>query len=88
MNHIGGVIVSVLASSEPHRWFNGKCARIELGGSWVRAPIWQNKDYKIGMCCFSARHTALTRKGKDLLARNQYNVSEWGDMSTSGLLLQ
>jgi hypothetical protein len=33
-------------------------------------------------------HTALTRKSKDGLARNQYNVSAQSDMSTSGLLLQ
>jgi hypothetical protein len=23
------------------------------------------KDYKIGMCCFSAKHAALRRKSKD-----------------------
>jgi len=34
------------------------------------------------MCCFSATHTALRRKNKDWFARNQDNVSEWGDMST------
>ena len=28
----------------------------------------------------------LRRKSKDWLARNQDNVSEWGDMSTRGLL--
>jgi hypothetical protein len=32
--------------------------------------------------------TALKRKNKDWLARNQDNVSEWDDMSISGLLLQ
>ena len=37
----------------------------------------QAKDYKIGICCFSAKHAALRRKGKDWLARNQENVSEW-----------
>ena len=46
----------------------------------------QTKDYKIGICCFSAKHTALRRKSKDWLARNQYNVSEWSVMSTRGLL--
>jgi hypothetical protein len=25
----------------------------------------QTKDYKIGICCFSAKHTALRRKSKD-----------------------
>jgi hypothetical protein len=48
----------------------------------------QTKDYKIGICCFSAKHAALRRENKDWLARNQDNVSEWGDMSTHGLLFQ
>jgi hypothetical protein len=25
----------------------------------------QTKDYKIGICCFSAKHAALRRKSKD-----------------------
>jgi hypothetical protein len=33
------------------------------------------------MCCSSAKHAALKRKNKDWLARNQDNVSDWGDMS-------
>jgi hypothetical protein len=41
----------------------------------------QTKDYKIGICCFSAKHTALRRMSKDWMALNQDNVSEWGDMS-------
>ena len=36
----------------------------------------QTKDYKIGICCFSAKHTALRKKSKDWLAQNQDNVSE------------
>jgi len=36
----------------------------------------QDKDYTIGTCCFSAKHTPLRRKCKDLLARNQHNVTE------------
>jgi hypothetical protein len=36
----------------------------------------QSKDYKIGICCFFAKHAALRRKNKDWLARNQDNVSE------------
>ena len=40
---------------------------------------------KIGMRCFSAKHTALRRKSKDWLARNQDNVSERCDMSTREL---
>jgi len=48
----------------------------------------QIKDYEIGICCFSAKHTVLRRKIKDWLAQNQDNVSEWGDMSIRGLLFQ
>ena len=50
----------------------------------------QTKDYQIGICCFSAKHTALRRKSKDSLrsVRNQNNVSEWDDMSIRGLLFQ
>jgi hypothetical protein len=48
----------------------------------------QTKDYKIGNCCFSTKHTALRRKSKDWLAQNQNHVSKWRDMSTSGLLFQ
>jgi len=48
----------------------------------------QTKDYKIGICCFSAKHAALERKSKVLWARNQDNMSEWGDMSIRGLLFQ
>ena len=43
----------------------------------------QTKNYKIGVCCFSAKHTALRSKSKDWLAWNQDNVSELSDMSTT-----
>ena len=56
-NCIGGVIVSVLASSAVDHGFE----------SWSG----QTKDYKIGICRFSAKHAALRRKSKDWLARNQ-----------------
>jgi hypothetical protein len=46
----------------------------------------QSKAYKIGICFFSAKHVAL--KSKNGWARNQDNVSEWGDMSICGLLFQ
>ena len=48
----------------------------------------QTNDYKIGLCCFSSKHTALRRKSKDWLVRNQDNVSEWSDMSICLLLFQ
>ena len=48
----------------------------------------QTKGYKIGICCFSAKHAALRRKSKDRFVRNQNNVSEWSDISTCRLLFQ
>ena len=67
-------MVSVLASSAVDRGFESRSG--------------QTKDYKIGICCFSSKHTALRSKSKDRLARNQNNMSVWSDMSTSGLLFQ
>ena len=67
-------MVSVLASSAVDRGFE------PLSG--------QTKDYKIGICCFSAKHAAFRRKNKDWLTRNQDNVSEWEDMSIRELLFQ
>ena len=33
------------------------------------------KTIKFGICCYSAKHTALRSKSKDWLAQNQKNVS-------------
>ena len=74
LDRIGGVMVSVLDSSAINRGF-------ELRSG-------QTKEYKIGTCCFSAKHTTLKRTSKDWLAQSQDNVSEWSDMSTRGLLFQ
>jgi hypothetical protein len=52
------------------------------------SAVGQTKDYKIYICCFSAKQVALRRKSKDGLARNQDNASEWGDMSIHVLLFQ
>ena len=73
-HRIGGVMVSVLASSAVDHGFK----------PWSG----QTKDYKIGICCFSAKYAALRRKSKDWLARNQNNVSERSDIYTRGLLFQ
>ena len=43
---------------------------------------------KIGIFCFSTKHTALKNKSKDWLAWYQDNVSRWSNMSTHGLLFQ
>ena len=53
-NHICGVMVQVLALSVVDRGFKPRSC--------------QTKDYKIGMCCFSAKHAASRRKSKDWLA--------------------
>ena len=73
-NRIGGVMVSVFTSSAVDRGF-------ELRSG-------QTKDYKISICCFSAKHAALRSKSKYWLARNLNNVSEWSDMFTRGQLFQ
>ena len=39
------------------------------------------KYASITKCLTCAKHAALRRKSKDWLARNQDNVSEWGNMS-------
>ena len=67
-------MVSVLALSAVDRGFKTRSGK--------------KKDYKIGSCCFSAKNVALWIKSKDWLARNQNNMSECSDMSTSGLLFQ
>jgi hypothetical protein len=48
----------------------------------------QTKYYKIGNCCFSTKQTALNRKSKDWLARNQDNVSKWSDIYTREMKFQ
>ena len=73
-NRIGSVMVSRLALSVVDRGFEPRLS--------------QTKDYKIGICCISAKHAALKRKSKYWFARNQDNVSEWSDLSTHRLLFQ
>jgi len=69
---ISGVIVRVLASSMVDRGLESR-----LG---------QTKDYKISICCFSAKHAKLRCKSKYWLARKHDNMSQWSNMSTSGLV--
>ena len=59
-NHIGGVLFSMLASSAVDRGFEPRSG--------------QTKDYKIGICCFSAKHAELRRKSKDWLVWNQVKI--------------
>ena len=56
INRIGGVMVSVLASSSVDRGFESRSG--------------QTKYYKIGICCFSGKHAELRRKSKDRFTRN------------------
>ena len=72
INCIGGVMVSVLASSVVDRGFEPRSR--------------QTKYYEIGICCFFDKNAPLRRKSKDWLAWNQVNVSGWGDMSICGLV--
>ena len=44
-------MIRMLASSVVDRWFEPRSGQI--------------KDYKIGVCCFSAKQAALRRKRKD-----------------------
>jgi len=48
----------------------------------------QAKNNKIDICSFSTKHTAVMNRSKDLLARNQDNVSVVSHKSTHGLLFQ
>ena len=69
-------MVSVLASTSVDHGFESRSG--------------QTKGYYIGICCFSAKHAVLMRKGNDWLTRNQDNVSEtpeWGDCCFSELAL-
>ena len=65
-------MVRVLASNAVDRGFEPRSS--------------QTKDYKIGICCFSAKHAGLRRTSRDWLARNHNNVSKWSDMYIRGLL--
>ena len=78
----------MLEGSKPHRWCNGQHARLSAVDRGFEPRSSRTKDYKIGICCFSTKHTALEKKRKDWLAQNQDNVSECGDMSICGLLFQ
>jgi hypothetical protein len=72
LNHMGGVMVSMLAWNVVDHEFK----------PWSG----QTKDYNIGICCFSSTHAALRRKSKDWLVQNQDNVL--GNMSIHVLLFQ
>ena len=66
------VMVNMLVSSVVDRGFE--------------IPVGSDKRLKLICVAFSAKHAVQMRNSK--LARNQDNVSEWGDMSIRGLLRQ
>ena len=72
-NRIEGVLVSVLTSISVDRW--------------SEPLLGQTEDYASGICS-SDKHTAQSGKSKGWLDHNRDNVSEWSDISTSGLLFQ
>ena len=72
---IAGLFNAKLNRSRMNRWCNGQRARLEYGSSWVRYLV-------------IAASSSEEERAKDWLARNQENVSEWGDMSIRRLLFQ
>jgi hypothetical protein len=75
-NCISGVMFNILDSGVVDRGFE--------------PPVGSNQRQKIGICCFSAKHTldAVLGEGAVLLAWNRDNVYECGDMSICRLLFQ
>jgi hypothetical protein len=75
----GGILSTTLRATSCfscirlHRWSNGLRAHLECDRLWVG----QTKDYKISICCFSAKKVVLRRKSTDWLAWNKDNVSQW-----------
>ena len=63
-NHVGGVMVSVLSSSVVDRRFKFRSG--------------EPKTVILVYFCFSAKHTAISRKKSDWLTRNHDNVSRVG----------
>jgi hypothetical protein len=74
MNNVIGVMVSVLTSSAVDHGFKPWSGR--------------TKDYVIGICCFSTKHTVLRSKSKDWWAWNQDNVTKRSNMSIRELFFQ
>ena len=73
-NRLGGVMVSVPASSAEGRWFDPRPG--------------QTKKIIIDICCFSAKHAAFKSISKDWSAQSQNNVSDCSVMTSLELLLE
>ena len=72
-NRISGVMVSVSFSNAVDHGFEARSGKTQ--------------DYKIGICCFSAKLAAFWKTSKDWLAQNLDNVSKWSDMSIRGIVV-
>ena len=59
----------ILDENKPDPWCYSLPARLECVRSEFEPLSSQTKDYNIGMCCYSAKYTALRSKTKDSLAR-------------------
>ena len=68
-----------------HRWCNVASSAVD---HMFNLRLGQTKGCKLAICCYSADHAAVMSKSKDGWSRNQDNESEWGDLSTHGLLFQ
>ena len=87
---ISGVMVSMLAFSVVDHGFIGGVMVSMLAFSVVDRGFELQSSQKTIKLVFRASHSALRRKTKDWLARNQDSVrlSEWNEISTCGLLFQ
>ena len=61
-------MVSVLPSSAVDRGFEPRSGK--------------TKDYKIGICCFSAQHAAFRRKSRDRLAHRRKPTADYASFLT------
>jgi hypothetical protein len=79
VNRIGGVMVSVLASSAENHGFESLSGHgfESLSGHGFESLSGKTKNYTIGISCFSAKHAALRRKSKDWSTRNQNHANHY-----------
>ena len=52
-------------NSKTTSWCNGKHSHLACRRFGLESLSGQTKDFNIGICCFSAKHAALTSKSKD-----------------------
>ena len=96
-------LISSVVTQEVHKYQVGETITMSLmrreKGTTYALPkaFWEKREVKIHdyngklSCLFRiylSVKTNFRRKSKEWLAQNQYNMSEWSDMSTRGLLFQ